>query len=86
MKPIEIFRKNGYKQRYRDSYCVIYDLKKKDEYNTLPDTIIIKENGVNIELCTENIEEYTHLGQLSFSLTKELLQSIEQKMGEYNEK
>lgn len=82
MKPIEIFRKNGYKQRYKDSHCVIYDLRKKDEYNTLPDTIIIKNNGANIQFCTENIEEYTHLGEFGFSLTKELLQAIERKMEE----
>lgn len=79
MKPIEIFRKNGYKQRYRDRHCVIYDLK---ENSRLPDTIIIDKNGVNIQLCTENIEEYTHLGEFRFSLTKELLQAIEQTMEE----
>lgn len=82
MKLIEIFRKNGYKQRYRDGHCVIYDLKEKDKYNTLPDTIIIDKNGVNIQLCTENIEEYTHLGEFRFSLTKELLQAIERMMEE----
>lgn len=29
MKSIELFRKNGYKQKYNDDHCVIYKLEKK---------------------------------------------------------
>lgn len=82
MNAIEIFRKNGYKQKYRNNRCVIYDLKNKDEYDTLPDTIVIEKGGVNVQLCTDSIEKYTRLGTFSFYLTKELLQAIQQKMEE----
>ena len=82
MKPIDIFRKNGYRQRYNDNRCVIYDLKNKDENDILPETITIQKSGVDIQLCTDSIEKYTSLGTFSFYLTKELLQAIQQKMEE----
>jgi len=82
MKAIDIFRKNGYKQRYKDTGCVIYDLKNKEENDILPDTITIQKNGVDIQLCTDSVEKYTSLGTFSFYVTKELLQAILQKMEE----
>lgn len=82
MKSIEIFRKNGYKQRHDDNNCVIYDLKEKLEYSLLPDTIIIRKGSKEIEFETDSIEEHTSLGTFSFCLNKELLQAIDKKLEE----
>lgn len=83
MESINLFRKIGYKQRYNDNHCVIYDLKEKDR--ELPTTIIIKKGNYHIELLTDDIEEYTRLGTFSFGLTQELLEAVNLKIQELKE-
>lgn len=82
MKSIELFRKAGYKQRYNNYRITIYDLKEKEEYSSLPDTIIITKNNNDIEL-TKNISDFEkRYGDGSIILNKELLQAINKKTEE----
>ncbi len=83
MESIDLFRKIGYKQRYNDNHCVIYDLKEKD--SVLPTTIIIQKSNYDIQLLTDYVEEYTRLGTFTFGLPIELLDAINLKIQELKE-
>lgn len=85
MKAIEIFKKQGYRQRYNDKNVIIYDLKVKARFNALPDTILFYKGDNNIsevEFATDNLEEYIHTGTFSFNINKEILQGINKQIEE----
>ncbi len=89
MKAIEIFRKNGYRQRCNTRGVMIYDLKIKDKFSILPETILFSKGGdsVNaVEFLTDNPENYTHLGTTSFCLNSEMLQAINKQIEEIEAK
>lgn len=88
MRAIEIFKKQGYKQRYSDERVIIYDLKVKARFNALPSTILFykRNNTVSeVEFATDNLEEYTHIGTFSFNINKEILQGINKQIEEIEE-
>lgn len=82
MESIELFKKCGYKIRYDDNSCVIYDLKEKHSQYYLPETIIIRKSNFSIEFTTENIETYTNLGEFSFEVNSELFVALNKKIEE----
>ena len=82
MKSSELLKKCGYKKRYNDSHCVIYDLEKNNPSCNLPDTFIIDKGNFGIEFATDYIEEHTHLGTFSFNISNEFLQALNQKIEE----
>lgn len=82
MESIELFKKCGYKRRYDDNAVVIYDLKEKHSQYYLPETIIIRKSNFSIEFTTENIKEYTNLGEFSFEVNNELFMAINKKIEE----
>lgn len=85
MKSIELFNKNGYKQRYNDKHCVIYDLEKENNKGVLPSSILIEKPSKEIQLVTDDIEKYTNLGTFTFVLNKELLEAINSTIKEIEE-
>lgn len=85
MKSTELFRKAGYRQRYKDSCCVIYDLKEREEFEILPQSIIIKKYTKDVQLFTTHAEDYIHSGIFTFGLNEELLQAITKKLEEFEE-
>lgn len=82
MKAAELLKKSGYKKRYNDFYCVIYDLIEKQSHYGRPETIIIRKSDFSIEFTTENAEAYTHLGSCSFQISTELMVALNQKIQE----
>lgn len=89
MRAIETFRKNGYRQRCNDSKVLIYDLRYKEKYNTLPDTILFSKGDktVNhVEIITDTPEEYISTGTFSFELSNEMLKAINKQIEEIEEK
>lgn len=82
MKSIELFKENGYKQKYNDEYCVIYELEKREEGEILPDAIIIRKGSKEVILQSDYIEDRTSLGTVTFGLNKELIQAINKKIEE----
>ena len=82
MKAIGLFRENGYKQKYNDDHCVIYELENREEREILPDTIIIRKGSKEVILQSDYIEERTSLGTVTFGLNKELIQAINKKIEE----
>lgn len=89
MKAIDIFRKNGYRQRYNDRNTMIYDLIEKEKDSTLPDTILFSKgikNVSKISFSTDNPEKYIHLGTYSCNITNEILQAISKQIQEIEEK
>lgn len=86
MKSIELFRKIGYKRRYNNNSCVIYDLKQKSQHELLPDTILVHKNSKEIEFVTDTVLKYTHLGSFSFVLNKDLLQALNKQIEELENK
>lgn len=82
MESIELFKKCGYKKRYEDNSCIIYDFKKEQSQYYLPETIIIEKNNFSIELTTENAEKNIHLGAFSFEISNELFIAINKKIEE----
>lgn len=89
MRAIEIFRKNGYRQRYNSNNVMIYDLREKKEYSMLPDTILFSKGIKNVEsvkFITDNPEEYISIGTFCFELTDEMLQAINKQIEEIEEK
>ena len=89
MRAIEVFRKNGYKQRCNTRDVMIYDLKVKDRYATLPETILFSKCGKSvkeIQFLTDNPENYTSLGTTCFYLDSEMLQAINKQIEEIEEK
>ena len=89
MRAIETFRKNGYIQRYNSNFAMIYDLKKKEKYSTLPDTILFSKRLKSVErvkFMTDDPEEYISIGTFCFGLTKEMLQAVNMQIEEIEEK
>ena len=82
MKSIELFRENGYKQKYNDEHCVMYELEKREEREILPDTIIIRKGSKEVLLQSDYIEERSSMGTVTFGLTKGLIQAINKKIEE----
>lgn len=82
MKSAELLKDSGYKKRYNDSNCVIYDLIKKQPHCYLPESIIIRKGDFSIEFTTENAEKYTHLGACSFQIGHEVIIAINEKIEE----
>lgn len=89
MRAIEIFRKNGYKQRCNDSRVMIYDLKKSEKYADLPDTILFSK-GIksvdNIEFISNEPEQKMFLGTVSFCMSAEMIQAVHKQIYEIEEK
>lgn len=75
MNSTKLFRKIGYRQRTNNNSYIIYDLKNQTQY-TLPDSIIIHKFTKEIEFESDYIEERTFLGTISFSLSKYLLEAL----------
>lgn len=86
MESAKLFRKCGYRVRYKDNSNIIYDLKEKQSQYNLPETIIINKNNFSIELTTENAEKNMHLGEFSFEINNKLLMAINKKIEELKEK
>ena len=88
MRAIEIFRKNGYRQRYNSNNVMIYDLKKKEKYSSLPDTILFSKGiktVARIEFITDNPKEYISMGTFCFEFTNEIWQAINKQIEEIEE-
>lgn len=89
MRAIEVFRKNGYKQRYNSNSVMIYDLREKEKDSVLPKTILFSkgiQTVYRVQFITDNPEEYISSGTFSFELTNEMLQAINKQIEEIEEK
>ncbi len=89
MRAIEIFKKNGYRQRCNNRNVMIYDLREKKKYSALPDTILFEkgiENVEKVEFITDNPKEYISTGTFCFNLTNVMLQAINKQIDEIEEK
>ena len=89
MRAIEIFRKNGYRKRYNSDHVMIYDLREKKEYSTLPDSILFHKGIKNVEhikFITDNPKEYISRDTFCFELSNEMLQAINKQIEEIEEK
>lgn len=81
MNSSKLFKKIGYRQRSNNTKCIIYDLKDQTNYS-LPDCIIINKSSKEIEFESDYIKERTFLGTISFSLSKDLLEALNELIEE----
>ena len=82
MKSAELLRKCGYRKKYTDNGCIIYELIEKKEYSDLPEEFLIRKCSYEVEFSSDYIDKHTHLGTFYFNIGAELWQAINEKIEE----